>query len=57
MRELQERLTALGHDTRGADGLAGPNTHRALRSWQVAAGYPADGFPCGEVLDQLRAQP
>lgn len=57
MRELQERLTALGHDTRGADGLAGPNTHRALRNWQVAAGYPADGFPCGEVLDQLRAQP
>lgn len=56
MRELQERLTALGHDTQGADGIAGPNTHRALRSWQKEAGLPADGFPCGEMLDRLRGQ-
>ncbi len=55
MRELQERLTELGHDTQGVDGLAGPNTHRALQGWQSAAGLPADGFPSGKMLDQLRA--
>lgn len=54
MRELQERLTALGHDTQGADGFAGPNTHRALRVWQKEAGLPADGFPDGAMLSQLR---
>ncbi|MDA5092760.1 lytic murein transglycosylase [Aliiroseovarius sp. KMU-50] len=53
-RELQERLTQLGHDTQGADGIAGPNTYQALRTWQQSVGLPADGFPCGEMLDQLR---
>lgn len=53
MRALQERLTQAGFDTLGADGLAGPNTHRALRAFQQAEGLPADGFPCGEMLDQL----
>lgn len=56
MQELQKRLTALGYNTQGADGIAGPNTHRALRSWQKEAGLPADGFPCGEMLDQLQGQ-
>ncbi len=55
MRELQERLTQAGFDTLGADGLAGPNTHRALRAFQQAEGLPADGFPCGEMLDRLMA--
>ncbi len=56
MRDLQKLLTERGYDTRGADGIAGPNTHRALRAWQVECALPADGFPCGDVLDQLRAQ-
>lgn len=55
MRDLQERLTQSGFDTQGADGLAGPNTHRALRAFQQAEGLRADGFPCGAMLDRLMA--
>ncbi|WP_343207580.1 lytic murein transglycosylase [Aliiroseovarius lamellibrachiae] len=55
MQDLQQRLTHAGFDTLGADGLAGPNTHRALRAFQQAEGLPADGFPCGAMLDRLMA--
>lgn len=56
MRELQERLTAAGHDTFGADGFTGPNTAKALRSYQAAHGLVADGFGSGAMLDHLRAR-
>ena len=35
-RDLQRRLTALGHDTRGADGKLGPNSRKAIGAWQRA---------------------
>ena len=33
-RDLQRRLTVLGHDTGGADGIIGPNSRNAIGSWQ-----------------------
>ncbi|MHA6265786.1 lytic murein transglycosylase [Aliiroseovarius sp. CAU 1755] len=56
MRELQERLTALGFDTLGADGFSGPNTQSALRAYQTRSGLVPDGFASGEVLDRLRSK-
>lgn len=53
-REIQQRLTAAGHDTGGIDGLLGPRTHAALRSFQRSAGLVPDGFPSTEMLEALR---
>jgi peptidoglycan hydrolase-like protein with peptidoglycan-binding domain len=53
-RELQRYLTILGHDTRGVDGIFGPATRRALRSWQEARGYPASGFLDARQVAALR---
>ena len=52
--EIQERLTAAGHDTGGADGLFGPKTLAALRDWQRAQGLVADGYASPAILDRLR---
>ncbi|MFB2577829.1 lytic murein transglycosylase [Acinetobacter sp. c2-A9] len=41
---LQQRLTALGFDTKGADGVIGNNTRAAFQRWQAANGQIADGF-------------
>lgn len=37
-RDLQRRLTAMGHSTGGADGKIGPKSRRAVGSWQRANG-------------------
>jgi len=54
--ELQERLTALGFDTRGVDGMIGPDSRAAIRAWQAARGRPADGFDSAALLDALRRE-
>jgi membrane-bound lytic murein transglycosylase B len=41
---MQKKLTALGYDTGGADGIIGPKTRRAIQNWQSANGLPADGY-------------
>jgi len=43
-KAMQERLTALGYDTKGIDGMIGPATRKAIRAWQAANGLPADGY-------------
>lgn len=43
-RDVQRFLTALGHDTRGIDGIFGPGTRRAIGAWQVSEDLPATGF-------------
>jgi membrane-bound lytic murein transglycosylase B len=53
-RELQERLTAAGHDTRGVDGKIGPNTIAAIRAFQRTVGLVPDGFASTDILDRLR---
>ncbi len=53
-RELQERLTAAGFDTRGIDGKIGPNTIAAIRAFQRSSGLVPDGFASPDILDRLR---
>lgn len=52
--EVQRRLTALGFDTQGTDGMIGQNTIDALTAWQRANGLPPDGFVTISVLERLR---
>ena len=54
-QEIQQRLTAQGFDTQGADGVFGPNSQNALRAWQRARGLPETGQPSMAVLTALRA--
>ncbi|WP_424930922.1 lytic murein transglycosylase [Amaricoccus macauensis] len=52
--ELQERLTAAGYDTGGADGVIGPDTASAIRRFQSANGMTPDGFASADLLNALR---
>lgn len=52
--ELQELLTAKGHDTGGVDGIIGYNTRKAVRAYQASIGVPADGYPTHELLQRLK---
>ena len=54
-REVQQRLTALGYDTQGTDGLIGPNSQAAIRRFQSANGLVPDGYASDRLLAQLRA--
>lgn len=53
-RELQERLTAAGFDTKGVDGKIGPNTLAALRAFQRSIGMVPDGYASVDILKRLR---
>ncbi len=50
---LQERLTARGFDTDGADGVIGPNSRKAISAYQTSIGVPASGDPSQELLRSL----
>lgn len=50
---LQRRLTALGFDTQGTDGVVGPNTQAAISAYQASRGLPVTGQPSLELLRQL----
>lgn len=52
--ELQQRLTAAGFDTGGADGKIGPKTLAAVRAFQRSIGMVPDGYPSLEILKRLR---
>ncbi|MGF1658391.1 MAG: lytic murein transglycosylase [Rubrimonas sp.] len=52
--EMQRRLTGLGFDTRGADGIVGPDTRAAIRGFQSSRGLPPDGYDSAELLAELR---
>ncbi|MFH7587281.1 lytic murein transglycosylase [Oceanimonas smirnovii] len=53
-RELQQRLTEQGFNTKGTDGVIGPNTMAAIRAWQQAKGLTADGYASASLLERLR---
>jgi len=53
-QELQSLLTARGYSTGGVDGMIGPNTVKAIRAFQIAAGLDADGHPSVHLLTRLR---
>ena len=55
IQELQQRLTAIGFDTKGTDGRVGAATMLAVQAFQRKAGIdPADGYAGLEVLARLR---
>lgn len=51
---MQAALERMGHDTGGADGLAGFRTRRAIGKWQEATGQPATCFPDAAMKSALR---
>jgi peptidoglycan hydrolase-like protein with peptidoglycan-binding domain len=55
-REVQRRLTLLGFDTRGVDGVFGAGTRGAIVNWQRSRGHPGSGFLAQGQLADLRAQ-
>jgi membrane-bound lytic murein transglycosylase B len=55
VQEIQQRLTALGFDTGGADGRIGSGTVQAVQAFQRKVGLqPADGYAGLKVLARLR---
>ncbi|MES2847277.1 MAG: lytic murein transglycosylase [Pseudomonadota bacterium] len=50
---LQQRLTVLGFDTQGADGVLGRNTEFAIRAYQASQGLPVTGTPSQGLLQGL----
>jgi len=51
---LQQRLTANGFDTDGADGVIGPNSEKAISAYQASRGLPVTGTPSQALLALLR---
>ncbi len=54
VKEMQERLNALGFDSGTPDGIAGRMTRAALREFQLSRDLPADGHPDQAMLRALR---
>jgi len=54
---LQKKLTALGYDTKGADGIIGPNSRAAIRAWQSANGLIADGYIETSLFKKIMSSP
>jgi len=54
VREVQFLLSQLGFDTKGIDGMRGPNTMRAARAFQQARGLVPDGYLSAALLEALR---
>lgn len=51
--QLQQRLTAKGFDTDGADGVIGPNSRKAIAAYQSSIGRAATGDPSVDLLQTL----
>jgi peptidoglycan hydrolase-like protein with peptidoglycan-binding domain len=51
---MQRLLTRAGFDTQGVDGVIGPNSESAIRSYQQSRGLPVTGQPSRPLLEQLR---
>ena len=54
--ELQQLLAQHGFTIGAPDGLIGPATRLAIRSYQTSIGQIPDGFASSEILDRLRQQ-
>ena len=53
-QELQRRLTAMGFDTQGVDGIIGPNSRAAVRSFQQQQDLLPDGYVSAALLSAVR---
>ena len=54
VKELQERLNALGFDSGEPDGRAGRRTRAAIRSYQGESDLPMDGYASILLLEAVR---
>lgn len=54
MREVQERVNAMGFDAGAPDGRLGELTRAGVKQAQLHFGLPADGYPTTELLRLLR---
>jgi lytic murein transglycosylase len=54
MREVQERLNAMGYDAGEPDGRLGEITRAGVKKAQEKFGLPPDGYPTRELLQSLR---
>src|SRR6185437_3104767 len=52
---LQQLLIAKGLLTGDADGVIGPATLEAVKTYQRSKGLPVDGFPSMTILKDLQA--
>ena len=52
--EIQRRLTALGFDTNGVDGVIGNGSRAAIRAYQQSRGLTVTGEPSQALLQALR---
>jgi peptidoglycan hydrolase-like protein with peptidoglycan-binding domain len=55
-RDVQIRLSRLGYNTYGADGVFGGNTRRALATWQRDEAVRVSGYLTADQLRELRTQ-
>ncbi len=53
MQQLQQKLTARGHDVGGIDGILGAMTRAAVQAEQIRLGLPADAWPTVDLLNRL----
>ncbi|MBS9779011.1 MAG: lytic murein transglycosylase [Moraxellaceae bacterium] len=53
VKQLQQKLTSMGYDTKGVDGVVGTNTRKAFQRWQMSVGKTADGFICQRTASSL----
>ncbi len=53
VKMLQQKLTSMGFDTKGVDGVVGTNTRKAFQRWQISVGRTADGFICQRTVSGL----
>jgi membrane-bound lytic murein transglycosylase B len=54
IQEIQRRLTAIGFDTKGADGRVGAGTMQAVSDYQRKLGVEQDGYAGVKLLARLR---
>ena len=55
-QQIQQGLQAAGFAPGGADGLFGPRTRAAIRSWQSARGVRSTGYLDGPQVEALRSR-
>ncbi|MEC3862652.1 lytic murein transglycosylase [Mesobacterium sp. TK19101] len=53
MKQLQQRLSAMGYDVGDIDGILGAKTRDAVRDVQQRLGLPADAWPTPALLARL----
>jgi peptidoglycan hydrolase-like protein with peptidoglycan-binding domain len=57
VRELQIELSSRGLYEGAADGMLGPKTDAAIRSFQQDAGLDVDGTPSEDLLSRMKSAP